>query len=229
MKNERMRKWNIYDVSVNAKLSTFNITHFYPILFHITLGAPLGLALNLSCGFPFARPRLSRCLTHTGVGVLPIQVSVSHPYTQWGLTHRTFRKSGRRLFPLYIISQDSLSSSPLTLARIHRSLTLVIFALSHSSSPPRHFRHLSALTLVISQHCHSPSPSSDTRHLPRDNDWGAGENIFEPLMWMQVSTRSVCLTPPSLILSLNSDSSLFKWFFSLPIVPFEFCFCATHR
>ena len=116
------------------------------------------------------------CLTHTGVGVSPIQVSVSHPYTQWGLTHRTFRKSGRRLFPLYIISQDSLSSSPLTLARIHHclalaisasslssspltlarihhSLTLVIFALSHSSSPLRPFRHLLVLPSVISQLC----------------------------------------------------------------------------
>ena len=68
---------------------TLNITHFHPILFHITHGAPLGLALNLSCGFPFARPRLSRCLTHTGVGVSPIHVLVSHPYTQRGLTHRT--------------------------------------------------------------------------------------------------------------------------------------------
>ena len=67
---------------------TLNITHFHPILFHITHGAPLGLALNLSCGFPFARPRLSRCLTHTGVGISPIQVSVSHPYTQRGLTRR---------------------------------------------------------------------------------------------------------------------------------------------
>ncbi len=69
---------------------TLNITHFHPILFHITHGSPLGLALNLSCGFPFARPRLSRCLTHTGVGISPIHVLVSHPYTQRGLTHRTF-------------------------------------------------------------------------------------------------------------------------------------------
>jgi len=69
---------------------TLNITHFHPILFHITLGAPLGLALNLSCGFPFARPRLSRYLTHTGVGVSPIHVLVSYPYTQRGLTHRVF-------------------------------------------------------------------------------------------------------------------------------------------
>jgi hypothetical protein len=106
-----------------------------------------------------------RYLTHTGVGVSPIQVLVSHPYTQRGLTHRTFRKSGRRLFPLYIISQDSLSSSPLTLARIHRSLTLVIFALSHSSSPLRPFRHLFVLPSVISQLCHSSSPNSVTRHL----------------------------------------------------------------
>ncbi len=67
-----------------------NTKHFHPILLHITHGAPLGLALNLSCGSPFARPQLSRCLTHTGVGVSPIQVSVSHPYTQRGLTHRTF-------------------------------------------------------------------------------------------------------------------------------------------
>ena len=31
------------------------------------------------------------CLTHTGVGISPIQVLASHTYTQWGLTHRTFR------------------------------------------------------------------------------------------------------------------------------------------
>ena len=176
-------------MSVNAKLSTFNIIHFHPILFHITHGALLGLALNLSCHSPFARSQSLRCLTHTGVGISPIQVLVSHPYTQRCLTHRTFRKSGRRLFPLYIISQDSLSSSPLTLARIHhclalaisasslssspltlarihRSLTLVIFALSHSSSPLRPFRHLFVLPSVISQLCHSSSPSSDARHLP---------------------------------------------------------------
>ena len=153
-------------MSVNAKLSTFNIIHFHPILFHITHGALLGLALNLSCHSPFARSQSLRCLTHTGVGISPIQVLVSHPYTQRCLTHRTFRKSGRRLFPLYIISQDSLSSSPLTLARIHRSLTLVIFALSHSSSPLRPFRHLFVLPSVISQLCHSSSPSSEARHLP---------------------------------------------------------------
>ena len=68
---------------------TLNITHFHPILFHITHGAPLGLALNLSCHSPFARSQSLRYLTHTGVGVSPIQVSVSHPYTQRGLTHRT--------------------------------------------------------------------------------------------------------------------------------------------
>jgi hypothetical protein len=67
---------------------TLNITHFHPILFHITHGAPLGLALNLSCRSPFARSQSLRCLTHTGVGVSPIQVLVSHPYTQRGLTHR---------------------------------------------------------------------------------------------------------------------------------------------
>ena len=71
-----------------CQLSTFIITLFHPVLFYITHGAPLGLALNLSCGFPFARPRLSRYLTHTGVGVSPIHVFVSHPYTQRGLTHR---------------------------------------------------------------------------------------------------------------------------------------------
>ena len=41
--------------------------------------------------FQFASPQLLRYLTHTGVGVSPIQVSVSHPYTQRGLTHRTIR------------------------------------------------------------------------------------------------------------------------------------------
>ncbi len=131
-----------------------------------------------------------RCwyLTHTGVGVSPIHPTVSHPYTQWGLTHRSFRKSGRRLFPLYIISQDSLSSSPLTLARIyhflalvitasslssspltlariHHSLTLVISASSLSSSLRSPFRHLFVLPSVISQLCHSSSPNSVTRHL----------------------------------------------------------------
>ncbi len=67
---------------------TLNITHFHPILFHITHGAPLGLALNLSCHSPFARSQSLRYLTHTGVGVSPIHVFVSHPYTQLGLTHR---------------------------------------------------------------------------------------------------------------------------------------------
>ncbi len=67
---------------------TLNITHFHPILFHIAHGAPLGLALNLSCRSPFARSQSLRYLTHTGVGVSPIHVFVSHPYTQRGLTHR---------------------------------------------------------------------------------------------------------------------------------------------
>ena len=67
-----------------------NTKHFHPILLHITHGAPLGLALNLSCRSPFARSQSLRYLTHTGVGVSPIHVLVSHPYTQRGLTHRTF-------------------------------------------------------------------------------------------------------------------------------------------
>ena len=46
-----------------------------------------------------SHPYRCRYLTHTGVGVSPIQVSVSHPYTLRYLTHRTFRKSECRLFP----------------------------------------------------------------------------------------------------------------------------------
>ena len=40
---------------------------------------------------PYYFTELLRYLTHTGVGVSPIQVSVSHPYTLRYLTHRTFR------------------------------------------------------------------------------------------------------------------------------------------
>ena len=46
-----------------------------------------------------SHPYRCRYLTHTGVGISPIQVSVSHPYTLRYLTHRTFRESECRLFP----------------------------------------------------------------------------------------------------------------------------------
>ena len=107
----------------------------------------------------------------------------------------------------HVISWDSHSSSPLTLARIYHFLALVITASSLSSSLRSPFRHLPALSLVISQLWRSSSPSSEARHLPRDNDWGAGENISEPLRWMQVSTRSVCLPPKSYLLIPTHHSS----------------------
>ena len=37
--------------------------------------------------FQFASPQLLRYLTHTGVGISPIQVSVSHPYRCQCRTH----------------------------------------------------------------------------------------------------------------------------------------------
>ena len=79
MKNERMRKWNIYDVSVNAKLSTFNIIHYHSILFHITQVVHWRVVLINS-----AVPRL---FAHRCWGISPIQVLVSHPYMCWYLTH----------------------------------------------------------------------------------------------------------------------------------------------
>ena len=68
----------------------FNMTHCRPILFHIKHGAPLRFSTKQFCRSPSSRPPLLRYLTHTGVGVSPIQVEVSHPYTQQSLTHRTF-------------------------------------------------------------------------------------------------------------------------------------------
>ena len=131
----------------------------------------LGVSTNQFCRTTSSSPQLLRCLTHTGVGILPIQVSVSHPYRCRCLTHRTFRITLHHLTRLsFVISAHACSCPPLPHTRHLCFVTLVISALSHSSSPPRHFRHLQALTLVISKLCHSPSPSSDTRHLPRDND-----------------------------------------------------------
>ena len=62
-----------------CQLSTFIITLFHPVLFHITHGGGWGLVLINS-----AAPRL---LAHSCWGVSPIQVLVSHPYTQRHLTH----------------------------------------------------------------------------------------------------------------------------------------------
>ena len=62
-----------------CQLSTFIITLFHPVLFHITHGDGWGLVLINS-----AAPRL---LAHSCWGVSPIQVLVSHPYTQRHLTH----------------------------------------------------------------------------------------------------------------------------------------------
>ena len=154
----------------------------------------LGVSTNQFCRTPSSRPQLLRCLTHTGVGVSPIHPTAPHPYTQRGLTHRTFRvtlhhltrlsfvisahacpcpplpHTGHLRFAPFVISTQACLCPPLPHTRHLCFVTLVISALLHSSSPPRHFRHLQALTLVISKLCHSPSPSSDTRHLPRDND-----------------------------------------------------------
>ena len=131
----------------------------------------LGVSTNQFCRTPSSRPQLLRYLTHTGVGVSPIHPTAPHPYTQRGLTHRTFHVTLHHLTRLsFVISAHACPCPPLPHTRHLCFVTLVISALSHSSSPPRHFRHLQALTLVISKLCHSPSPSSDTRHLPRDND-----------------------------------------------------------
>ena len=62
-----------------CQLSTFIITLFHPVLFYITHGDGWGVVLINS-----AAPRL---LAHSCWGVSPIQVLVSHPYTQRHLTH----------------------------------------------------------------------------------------------------------------------------------------------
>ena len=154
----------------------------------------LGVSTNLFYRTPSSSPQLLRYLTHTGVGVSPIHPTAPHPYTQRGLTHRTFRvtlhhltrlsfvisahacscpplpHTRHLLFVPFVISAQACSYPPLPRTRHLCFVTLVISASSLPSSPISDARHLSALTLVISQLCHSPSPSSDTRHLPRDND-----------------------------------------------------------
>ena len=47
--------------------------------------------------FQCASPQLLRYLTHTGVGISPIQVSVSHPYRYRCLTH-----TGVSVSPIYL-------------------------------------------------------------------------------------------------------------------------------
>ena len=50
-----------------------------------------GVFLRFSNSFPtvieVSHPYRCRCLTHTGVGISPIQVSVSHSYRFWRLTN----------------------------------------------------------------------------------------------------------------------------------------------
>ena len=150
-----------------CQLLTFIITLFHPVLFYITHGAPLGLALNLSCGFPFAHPRLSRYLTHTGVGISPIHPTAPHPYTQRGLTHRTFRVTLHHLTRLsFVISAHACSCPLLPHTRHLLFVPFVISAQACSYPPLPRTRHLSFVTLVISASSLPSSPSSDARHLP---------------------------------------------------------------
>ncbi len=60
------------------------------------------LVLNNFCHTLLAHPQMLRCLTHTGVGVSPIQVLVSHPYRCWCLTH-----TGVGVSPIQVLASHS--------------------------------------------------------------------------------------------------------------------------
>ena len=130
-----------------------------------------------------------RLLVHNCWGVSPIQVLVSHPYTQRCLTHThnevslidlsanqgvvsshstsshktPFRHLRSRLL---VSTTSSHSSSPLCPFRHLRLRLLVSTAASHSSSLLCHTRHLRFVPFVISSFSLPSSPSSVTRHLP---------------------------------------------------------------
>lgn len=156
-----------------CQLSTFIITLFHPVLFYITHGDGWGLVLINS-----AAPRL---LAHSCWGISPIQVLVSHPYTQRHLTHtpngvslinfpHNSTSSHKTLFRhlrscLLVSTTASHSSSPLRPFRHLLSSLLVYTTSSHSSSLLCHTRNLRFVTLVISASSLPSSPSSDARHL----------------------------------------------------------------
>ena len=214
MKNERMRKWNIYDVSVNAKLSTFNIIHYHSILFHITQVVHWRVVLINS-----AVPRL---FAHRCWGISPIQVLVSHPYRCWYLTHTPNGVSLIELSANQGVVFSHSTSSHKTPFRHLRSRLLVSTTASHSSSLLCHTRHLFVLPSVISQLCHSSSPSSDARHLQalrlvisREITTEAPERTFLSLLggckWAQEAYAS--LLPPKsylLIPTHHSSNDLFS-------------------
>ena len=74
----------IYGFFSKSTHRVFRVSRFF-VLYHLSECFPRAMR-----GLYYFT-QLLRCLTHTGVGVSPIQVSVSHPYTLRYLTHRTFR------------------------------------------------------------------------------------------------------------------------------------------
>ena len=109
--------------------------------------------------------QLLRYLTHTGVGISPIQVLVSHPYRCWCLTHTHNEVSLIELSANQGVASSHSTSSHKTPIRHLRSRLLVSTTSSHSSSPPRPFRHLRLRLLVSTTASHSSSPLRPFRHL----------------------------------------------------------------